>query len=63
MIFVIQPPANSVRKVEINNSNVGLIVLVLGYLKVVSININQSSKYICVNIILKEKKGKFIINF
>lgn len=56
MEFVIQPPANSVRKVEINNSGVGLIVLVLGYLKVISININQSSKYICVNIILKEKK-------
>ena len=32
MEFVIQPPANSVRKVEINNSGVGLIVLVLGYL-------------------------------
>lgn len=56
MEFVIQRPANSVRKVEINNSGVGLIVLVLGYLKVISININQSSKYICVNIILKEKK-------
>ena len=56
MEFVIQPPANSVRKVEINNSGVGLIVLVLGYLKVISKNINQSSKYICVNIILKEKK-------
>lgn len=56
MEFVIQPPASSVRKVEINNSGVGLIVLVLGYLKVISININQSSKYICVNIILKEKK-------